>query len=142
MQPEPAQVFQNTLPRPAPELSVATSQHGLQDRNHELSLLPHHVEGQREQVSAVDTQQDASWGFSRDRDAGAAARLSPTSPSPKNRITEYENALVQTPKKRNQGPVFEVIKSARKPDDKTCSIAKLPNGESCRLSLEDMQCGS
>ena len=72
---------------------------------------------------------DASRESSRDRDADSAARLSPSSPPPRNRIVEYENALAQTPRKRNQGPAFEVIKSARKPDDTSCPIAKLPNGE-------------
>jgi hypothetical protein len=72
----------------------------------------------------------ASRESSRDRDSDDATRLSPASPPPRNRITEYENALAQTPKKRAQGPAFEVIKSARKPDDKSCAIAKLPNGES------------
>ena len=131
MQPESTSASQNTLPAEvAPETPAATSQHGLQDRDHQPSLLPPQPEEQREPLVSDGTRRDASRESSRDRDADAAARLSPSSPPPRNRITEYENALAQTPKKRNQGPVFEVIKSARKPDDKSCPIAKLPNGES------------
>jgi hypothetical protein len=57
------------------------------------------------------------------------ARLSPNSLAPRNRITEYENALTQSAKKRSEGPIFEVIKKSRKPDDKSSPIANLPNGK-------------
>ena len=114
----------------APESPATTPQHGLQDRDQQLSLLPRPSEEQGEPEPSDSSRLDASRESSRDRDGGAPARLSPASPAPRDRITEYENALVQTPRKRYQGPVFEVIKSARKPDDKSCPIAKLPNGES------------
>lgn len=131
MQPEPTSAFQNTLSAEvAPESPATTPQHGLQDHDQQLSLLSRPSGEQREPAPPGANRPDASRESSRDRDGGAAARLSPSSPAPRDRVTEYENALVQTPKKRNQGPIFEVIKSARKPDDKSCPIAKLPNGES------------
>ncbi|KAF1966024.1 hypothetical protein BU23DRAFT_518664 [Bimuria novae-zelandiae CBS 107.79] len=128
MQSEPTPASQNTLsPKVAPEALATTPQHGLQDHHQQLSLLPHQFEEQGEPAPPGAAEQHASRESSRDRDPDATARLSPTNPSPRNRITEYENALVQTPKKRHQGPAFEVIKSTRKPDDKSCPIAKLPN---------------
>ena len=131
MQPEPSQASQNTLSTEvAPEYPATTSQHGLQDRGKQLSLLSHYNGDPGEPAPADAAGEHASRESSRDRDSDAATRLNPASPSPKDRITEYENALVQTPRKRNQGPAFEVIKSTRKPDDKSCPIAKLPNGES------------
>ncbi|KAL6710230.1 hypothetical protein ACN47E_009176 [Coniothyrium glycines] len=50
-----------------------------------------------------------------------------TSPPPKDRITEYENALRSSARKPTEAPLFEVIKSNRKPEDKSSPIAKLPN---------------
>lgn len=129
MQPEPTPASQNTLsPEVAPENPATTSQHGLEDRYEQLPLHPQHLEEQGESAPPAAAEQHTSRESSRDLDVDIAARLSPTSPSPRDRITEYENALAQTPKKRHQGPVFEVIKSARKPDDKSCPIEKLPNG--------------
>ncbi|KAL5399216.1 hypothetical protein PMIN06_000962 [Paraphaeosphaeria minitans] len=126
MQPEPPHASQNTLsPQVAPE-HPATSQHGPQDRDQQLFSLSHHHGEPGAPVPAGAAGEHASRESSRDRDPDAN-RLSPASPPPRNRITEYENALVQTFKKRSHGPVFEVIKSARKPDDKSCPIAKLPN---------------
>ncbi|KAF2703677.1 hypothetical protein K504DRAFT_473908 [Pleomassaria siparia CBS 279.74] len=62
-------------------------------------------------------------------DSDEAARLSPTSlsPSPRNRITDYENAVAQSARKKSEGCVFEVIKKNRTPDDHSSPISKLPN---------------
>lgn len=47
----------------------------------------------------------------------------------RNRIAEYENASQSsTPRRRTEGPAFEVIKKNRKPGDKRSPIAELPNG--------------
>ncbi|KAF2451731.1 hypothetical protein P171DRAFT_376131 [Karstenula rhodostoma CBS 690.94] len=128
MQPEPPHASQNTLSQQlAPEHPATTSQHGPQDRDQQLFPLSHHLGEPGEPVPASAAGEHASRESSRDRDPYAATRLNPASPPPRNKITEYENALVQSPKKRSHGPVFEVIKSARKPDDKSCPIAKLPN---------------
>jgi hypothetical protein len=52
-----------------------------------------------------------------------------SSPPPRDRITEYENALADSPRKSSAGgPLFEIIKSNKKPGDKSSPIAKLPNG--------------
>ena len=130
MQPEPTSVSQNALsPEVAPETRTPSSQHGLQDAYNPLSLLPHIPEEQREQYFVRTVGQDATRdvGYSGDLES---ARLSPASPSPRNRVADYENAMAQSPRKKNEGPAFDVIKSVRKPDDKSCPILNLPNGES------------
>ncbi|KAJ4301565.1 hypothetical protein N0V90_003658 [Kalmusia sp. IMI 367209] len=128
MQPEPLHASQNApSPEVAPEHPATTSQHGLPDADQQLSLLSHQRGEWRELELAGVARAHASRESSGDRGADAPAGMNTTSPSPRNRITEYENALVHTPRRRNQGPAFEVIKSVRKPDDSSCSIAKLPN---------------
>ena len=57
--------------------------------------------------------------------------LSPSngsSPVVRNRITEYENATSTSPRRRHEGPAFEVVKSTRQPGDKRSPITDLPNG--------------
>ena len=51
-----------------------------------------------------------------------------SSPVVRNRITEYENATSTSPRRRHEGPAFEVVKSTRQPGDKRSPIADLPNG--------------
>ncbi|KAK4995198.1 hypothetical protein LTR16_007458, partial [Cryomyces antarcticus] len=72
--------------------------------------------------------------------AGQATRLSPPktpSPTPRNRIADYENALSVLPRKTAEGPVFEVVKRSRKPGDKSSPIGELPNGTvTCALVMD------
>ncbi|KAF2690552.1 hypothetical protein K458DRAFT_483866 [Lentithecium fluviatile CBS 122367] len=129
MQPEPSKASpKQSSPQIAPVTSNTSSQHGLRDDDQQASPLLRHHEEPSESVPGSGARRDSTRSRSRDHgDADGAAGLNPTSPSPRNRIADYENALLQSAKKRNEGPAFEVIKSARKPDDRTCSIAKLPN---------------
>lgn len=67
---------------------------------------------------------------SRPSPGGAVWGLSPrNTPSPpaRNRIAEYEQASTP-PVRRREGPVFEVIKRSRGPNDKRSPIQDLPNG--------------
>lgn len=133
MQPESPHLPNTENPQVAPENSTATSQHGLHHHDQQALLPSHSCEVQREPISVgraggssyadVDAPDSGSDG------ADDAARLNPRTPSPKNKIAEYENASLNSGKKRADTPVFEVIKTVRKPDDKSCAIAKLPNGE-------------
>lgn len=60
--------------------------------------------------------------------AAALGRLSPSHIPSRNRIAEYENAsAASTPRKKAEGPIFEVVKKARKAGDKHSPIADLPN---------------
>lgn len=110
--------------------NVQTSQHGLHLDDDPPSLLP------REQGRGAQQQHDyeSSCGSRNSSprrvaaDIDDAARLNQGSPSSWTKIVEYENALVHTPRKKPEGPLFEVIKKKRNPDDKSCPIEKLPNG--------------
>ncbi|CAI6342143.1 unnamed protein product [Periconia digitata] len=135
MQPESLQLLNTDSTKVAPEHPTATSQHGLRHHDQQASLLSHPHEEQRDSSCAGcegcagdrdTTGADAPDGRSSDADA-AVARLNSRTPSPRNKITEYENALLQSNRKRADTPVFEVIKTVRKSDDKSCAIAKLPN---------------
>jgi len=55
----------------------------------------------------------------------------PHTPAPavRNRVSEYESASSIASRSRNEGPVFQVIKTPRAPGDKRSPIADLPNGE-------------
>jgi hypothetical protein len=140
MQPEPSTTSQN-IPAPGnPLFPSPTSQHG-QPRDDDLqdSLQPHPGELRGEPGSppggnAADaTRSNATSDDGHAVDTFGLSGAETTTPPPRDRISEYENARVKTPKKPSEGPLFEVVKSNRRPDDKSSPIAKLPNGESaCR----------
>jgi hypothetical protein len=136
MHPEPSTAFPNT---PSPENTLPpslTSQHGQRhDDDLQGSRQPHSRElrgtpepstggnaadATRSNATSDDEQTVNTFGV-RGTDA--------STPPPRDRISEYENARVKTPRKPLEGPLFEVIKSNRRPDDKSSPIAKLPNGE-------------
>jgi hypothetical protein len=133
MQPESSNVSPNDPHQVTPPNSTSTNQHGFRNDDQQASRLPHSEEEHRDAspTDGADSERVnfATRGGSRVHDdTNGAARLSPRTPSPKDRITEYENALLSS-KKRADAPFFEVVKSAKKPDDKSCAVAKLPNGE-------------
>jgi len=141
MQSEPTKASQHApTPEKAPH-PPPTSQHG-QPRDDDLqnSLQPRPGE-QREEPGPPPggNDGDATRSSATTSDSKAVETFglrgndAPT-PPPRNRISEYENARVKTPKKPSEGPLFEVIKSNRRPDDKSSPIAKLPNGE-CSVYL-------
>lgn len=133
MQPELSNVSQNAAIQETPhDNSSPSSQHGIRSNDQPALPLPHNAEREEARFSAFahDTV-SPSRSPERVSDTDEAARLSPASPSPRNRIAEYENALNQSAKK-SEGPIFEVIKKSRKPDDKNSPITNLPNGKAIR----------
>lgn len=117
-----------------------TSQHGQQhDGDLQASRQPHSGELWAATAAsdslAGDDDRDATRAVAHSRVAGTTGRLrdaGDTTPPTRNRITEYENALANSPRKLSDGPLFDVIKSNKGPDDKSSPIANLPNGE-CHL---------
>ncbi|KAF1919568.1 hypothetical protein BDU57DRAFT_546198 [Ampelomyces quisqualis] len=96
----------------APSHPSTTSQHG-QCRDHDLpgALQPRSRE-LRGQVEPLGVK-------------GIETATPP--PRPRDRVSDYENAGIKTPKPSPQGPLFDVIKSNRRPEDATSPTAKLPN---------------
>ena len=134
MQPESTNESEKASTSPtAPESPRYIFQHG-QRRDDDLqSPLQPHSRGSRgasESPSGGDRRVATRSGiFSADADAETeglkSLRLS--TPPPRNRIDEYEKALSKSARKNPEVPLFEVIKSNRKPDDKRSPIACLPN---------------
>jgi len=146
MQPQSPALVQHsgTDPLYATEAS-STIQHGDEGVSTPSSppLLPEH----REVPGGVSLQQDHDDGkpalqsrtkspsplssptqFPQSTPYGLSHSHTPVSQS-RNRIAEYENASQSsTPRRRVEGPAFEVIKKSRKPGDKRSPIAELPNG--------------
>lgn len=136
MQPEPTKADQIITPAAFSHSPPPSSQHGhRRDNDLQDSLQPHSSElpGEPEPPFGGD-HRDATPPGSATSETGAALDIvglkgfKVVTPPPRDRISEYENARVKTPKKQSEGPLFEVIKSTRKPDDKSSAIAKLPNG--------------
>ena len=133
MQPEPLSASHNITHQQIVFASETNSQHGqrcsddLQD-----SLQPHPGELWGEPpvggpAGYATRPDDANNRVQIGEPDGLKAMASP-SPPPRDRITEYENALASSPRKHADGPLFEVIKGSTKPGDKSSPIAKLPNG--------------
>lgn len=137
MQSEPLDVTQNPSPHQVASDPAITSQHGqLRDNDLQDSLRPHLGGLRRESQSPTGgNTRDATRSTSTSDDGdsaevGGLKGLGIATPPPKNRITEYENALSRSARKSPEGPLFEVLKSNRRPDDKSSPIANLPNGKS------------
>ena len=135
MQPEPINASQNVSYQQSSSDTATTSQHG-QRRSHDLqvSLQPHLGElrgesGPQPRGFARDaTRSEADTAVGTVEKDGLKRVASP-SPPPRDRITEYENALKSSPRKPADGPLFEIVKSnKKKPSDKSSPIANLPNG--------------
>jgi hypothetical protein len=133
MQPESTTVSQNVSHQQPPS-DTTTSQHGQRRDDLQDSPQPHSGElwGEPEpppggHARHATRSDEAVTAVSALEAVGLRGAASP-SPPPRDRITEYENALADSPR-RPAGPLFEIIKSNKKPGDKTSPIAKLPNGK-------------
>ncbi|ORY16724.1 hypothetical protein BCR34DRAFT_475917 [Clohesyomyces aquaticus] len=129
MQPEPSNVLKKvTSQESSPDNHPTYSQHGIRD-DQPASPLPHDEGSGVLPQPGVLGRDSGSTSPSPERVApgNETARLSPTSPSPRNKVAEYENALIESARKRSDGPIFEVIKKNRNPDDKSSPISRLPN---------------
>lgn len=136
MQSESSNVQRNASTQQVTPGSSSTSQHGqLRNDDQQDSLQPHSGElrgdldspprGENHLATRLTTEfDDATAGTPGLSGSGAAT------PSARNRISEYENARTKSPKKPADGPLFEIIKSSKRLDDKTSAIGKLPNGKS------------
>jgi len=137
MQSEPSKASQNIPTQQTTASPSPTSQHG-QRRSDDLqdSLQPHSREPQGEPGPPKGDNQGDATRLGATSDESNAVEIvglkgiKATTPPPRDRISEYENARVKTPKRTSEGPLFEVVKSNRRPDDKSSAIAKLPNGAS------------
>lgn len=136
MQPEPSNATQNIPTQQSNRQTPPTHHHG-QHRDDDLqdSLQPHSGElrGEPEPPAGGSGSRRDATRSDATSDEGHAAEsvglkgVKVTTPPPRDRISEYENARIKTPRKLAEGPLFEVIKSNRKPDDKNSPIVKLPN---------------
>lgn len=133
MQPAPSQASQNIPSQQNDASPSPTSHHGqLRDDDLQDSLQPHTGEPQGPPgppTGGTDGDATRPDGRSAAEDVGLSGVKAAT-PPPRDRISEYENARVKAPRKPSEGPLFEVLKSNRKPDDTHSPIATLPNGES------------
>lgn len=128
MQSDPIHVSRNASSRePTPETSPTPTQHGIRD-NQLPPLHPPGVWTGGSQTHSVgqDTSSRSS-SLERVRSADDSSRLSPVSPPPRNRITEYENAGAR---ERAESVLFEVVHTKKKNDAKSSPISKMPNGTS------------
>jgi hypothetical protein len=136
MQPEPTNVLQNVSHQQTFPDTATVSQHG-QRRSDDLqdSLQPHSGElweepgppSDRRTCDATRSDEASNGTVDAVESDGLKRNASPSLP-PRDKITEYENALKTSPRKPADGPLFEIIKSNKKPSDKNSPITKLPNG--------------
>lgn len=136
MQPEPRNVLDKVSTQRIASATNSSPQHGQhRDDNLQASLLlvPDELQGASEPQPSGDRQVATRADAMKHDGAEVAAtelnRPQSSTPQARNRIAEYENALVTPPRKNSGGPLFEVIKTNRAPDDKSSPVAKLPNGE-------------
>lgn len=134
MQPEPPIEFEKaSTPPVAPEILPPTSQHGQRrddDPQQPLQSLSSELQGETESPSGGESRDATRPGTpstNGDAETEGLKSLRLSTPPPRNRIDEYEKALSKSARKNPGGPLFEVIKSVRKPDDKRSPIAHLPN---------------
>ncbi|KAF2121159.1 hypothetical protein BDV96DRAFT_563706 [Lophiotrema nucula] len=128
MQPEPTSVSEQVLTqKTTPDTRPTTSQHGLHRDDDPASHLLRNKESGEPEADIGGRDNGTAVESGRVAVSDETARLSPTSPSPRNRIAEYEAALNESTKKKSEGPLFEVVKTPRKPEDQSSPISKLPN---------------
>jgi hypothetical protein len=136
MQPESTHAPRNIPTQQDTPITSPTPHYG-QRRDNDLpdSLQPHSSEprGEPQPLSSGTERDETRSGLAGDdgdtMEAIGLKCADASTPPPRDRITEYENARVKSPSKPSEGPLFEVVKVHRKPDDKNCPITKLPNGE-------------
>lgn len=131
---EPTKADQTILTPQIASDRPTTSQHGQHlDNGLQDSLRPSSDGSQREpepSAGGTGNTRDATRTYVVADDALNAGGLrvgGPSTPPPRDRITEYENAIAHSTRKPSEGPLFEVTKSNKKPDDKSSPIANLPN---------------
>lgn len=133
MQSEPTDISQNKLSTGLTQVTHQPSHHGF-DRPHELSSR--HLgpgEGGRGTSCSVEPA-DAAPPFvasddeTSERSTRGLKSTSPRTPSPVDRIIEHENAVNYSPRRRNDGPGFTVVKGGRKLGNGQVALGDFPNG--------------
>lgn len=138
MQSESQALSTTAVTENTPRTPTSTSQHGIHDYDGSPEGNPSPTDdvGAESPISAEQLALDAALAASL-QDIGAAAssenrglniRDTPSPPA-YNRIVEYEQAATPSARKKDEGPVFEVVKKARSPNDKRSPIQDLPNGK-------------
>ena len=131
MQPELHDNSQNaTTQEIYPDSHQYHSQHGLQ---HEPVAPPALFSGGGQGGVELPSEEghavsDTPGSRRVDNDPQEATRLNTAATPAGKKIEDYERSLTSSPRRKPEGPVFEVIKKGRKPGDKTSPIANLPNG--------------
>ncbi|SMR61546.1 unnamed protein product [Zymoseptoria tritici ST99CH_3D1] len=136
MQSESQALSTTAVTENTPRTPTSTSQHGIHDYDGSPEGNPSPTDdvGAESPISAEQLALDAALAASL-QDIGAAAssenrglniRDTPSPPA-YNRIVEYEQAATPSARKKDEGPVFEVVKKARSPNDKRSPIQDLPN---------------
>lgn len=133
MQSEPTDTSQNKLFTGLTQATHQPSHHGF-DRPHELSSRPLGPgEGGRGTARSAESA-DATPPFvaSNDEPSERSTRglksTSPRTPSPVDRIIEHENAVNYSPRRRNEGPGFTVVKGGKKLGNGQVALGDFPNG--------------
>ncbi|EON60852.1 hypothetical protein W97_00062 [Coniosporium apollinis CBS 100218] len=121
--PQTASTQETHIDSPSPP-----SQHGLQHDYTSPPALPSDGgQGEAESSSGnTNAVPDASQQR-RVEDSGETARLNTVTTPTGKRIEEYEQSVSSSPRRKPDGPLFEVIKNTKKPGDKKSPIASLPN---------------
>jgi len=132
MQPAPSTFTPIDSPHQAAPEHNNDFKHGIRDDDQPAPLLLHEEEQRRPRtrVAGHGSLSPSSSPKRVDSDSDEAARLSPNerTPSPRNRIQEYEDSAAHLARKKSEGYTFEVIKKIRTPDDQSSPISKVPNG--------------
>lgn len=146
MQSEPSESSQKASSQePTPNFPASSYNHGNQPNDHdglragssqEAATLGGYS-GSTDLASV--TKRDSS--SERDAFRGNRKRMSPTITPPRNRISEYENALSKTPKNPISGPSFQVVRKERmSPNDSCAKLTDLPNGTLPSYCLDTLSC--
>ncbi|KAH7043170.1 hypothetical protein B0J12DRAFT_701939 [Macrophomina phaseolina] len=111
----------------ATEAAPVASQHGPESSNRLLPLRSGNMAAAHDDAANAAGEALSDTSARGELDADDSARLKKPSPPPVNRIAEYESALLASPQRKPEGPVFEVVKKNRKAGDRSSPVAKLPN---------------
>ena len=133
MQSEPTNTSQNTLSTELTQVTYQAIHHGLDYSRERPSRPLRPGEGGRETSTSAKHAGATSPPVASDGNASESAvrRLnstSPRTPSPVDRIIEHERAVSYSPKRRNEGPRFTVVKGGKKSSNGQVALAEFPNG--------------
>ena len=133
MQSEPTNTSHKTLSTTYPEDPQLPSHHGLNHPHKHTPYLSQSGEGADAASKSLELA-DAASPLAADNDGTherATRRLNSIAtrtPSPVDRIIEHEKATNYSPRRRNNGPEFTVIRGGQKRSNVLVALADFPNG--------------